>query len=321
MKFVDHDQGTPEWHAWRASGVTASEIAVVFGESPFKTRWQLWAEKSGLRQPDNLDLNPYVRRGRRFEHLLRETVAADRKLGFFPACLEHEDFGILKASLDGIDRFRRPWEFKVPSEGKFAEVKALGLESESARTYILQVQQQILCAGASEGYLVFGDPVWGRNGPRIRDYRILVIPAQPLVHEEIILKATEFHDAVLRGIEPPKDKKRDVFAPELERDAELWKRRAAQLVPLLDREAALRAELAEIEAEVVELSTPLTEILGDHKTGEFAGVRVSRSDRSGAIDWKAYARSKGDDPASDAVVSPFRKPGSTSYQFRRTQSS
>ncbi|PZQ48828.1 MAG: hypothetical protein DI556_13515 [Rhodovulum sulfidophilum] len=319
MKFVELDQGTSEWHAWRATGVTASEIAAVFGVSPFKTRWQLWAEKRGLRQPENLDLNPYVRRGRRFEHLLRETVGAARKLGFFPACVEHEDLSFLKASLDGLDRYGRPWEFKIPSEGKFEEVKQFGLESDSAQTYVLQVQQQLLCTGANEGYLVFGDPVWGRDGPRIADYRVLVIPAQPVVHDDIAAKAMAFMDSVSRGIEPAKDKKRDVYAPETPEDAQVWESRASQLVPLLDRQASLAAALAEIEAEIAEISAPLPEILGEFKVGEFAGVRVTRSDRAGAVDWKAYARSKGDDPSDDALLAPFRKASSTSCQIRASR--
>ena len=42
MRVVDLKQRTPEWHAWRNAGVTASEATVLLG-SPYKTPWRLWA--------------------------------------------------------------------------------------------------------------------------------------------------------------------------------------------------------------------------------------------------------------------------------------
>ena len=47
MKVVDLNQRSEEWLQWRSKGVTASDIPIILGLSPYKTRWQLWAEKVG----------------------------------------------------------------------------------------------------------------------------------------------------------------------------------------------------------------------------------------------------------------------------------
>ena len=38
-------QGTPEWHAFRAAHFSASDAPAMLGESPYKTRDQLLREK------------------------------------------------------------------------------------------------------------------------------------------------------------------------------------------------------------------------------------------------------------------------------------
>ena len=40
-----------EWHAWRAEGLGASEVAGVLGISPWATPWSVWARKMGLLPP------------------------------------------------------------------------------------------------------------------------------------------------------------------------------------------------------------------------------------------------------------------------------
>lgn len=40
-------QGTPEWHAARRGGVGSSDIPVIAGESPYRSAFELWAEKTG----------------------------------------------------------------------------------------------------------------------------------------------------------------------------------------------------------------------------------------------------------------------------------
>ena len=54
MTVVDLNQRSDEWLNWRSLGVTATDIPVILGLSPYKTVWQLWAEKTGRINPPDL---------------------------------------------------------------------------------------------------------------------------------------------------------------------------------------------------------------------------------------------------------------------------
>jgi len=51
-EFVKAEQRSPEWFALRADGITATEVSVIAGLNPYKTPYQLWAEKLRKFQPD-----------------------------------------------------------------------------------------------------------------------------------------------------------------------------------------------------------------------------------------------------------------------------
>jgi putative phage-type endonuclease len=68
-EFVKAEQRSPEWFALRHDGITATEAAVIAGLSPYKTPYQLYAEKLGLYTPD--PVGPAAVRG----ILLESTVA------------------------------------------------------------------------------------------------------------------------------------------------------------------------------------------------------------------------------------------------------
>ena len=50
-EFVKAEQRSPEWFALRADGITATEVSVIAGLNPYKTPYQLYAEKLGLYTP------------------------------------------------------------------------------------------------------------------------------------------------------------------------------------------------------------------------------------------------------------------------------
>lgn len=51
-EFVKAEQRSPEWFALRKEGITATEAAVIAGLSPYKTPFQLYAEKIGKWEPE-----------------------------------------------------------------------------------------------------------------------------------------------------------------------------------------------------------------------------------------------------------------------------
>lgn len=71
----------PETHeAWlkeRKYGIGASEAAAVLGMSKWKTNAELWEEKVGLRQPEDISGKPFVQYGHDAEPHLRALFALD----------------------------------------------------------------------------------------------------------------------------------------------------------------------------------------------------------------------------------------------------
>lgn len=315
MKLIHLQQSTPEWLEWRRGGITASDISCLFGTNPYKTEWQLWAEKCGLRVEDDIEGNPYVRRGKMFEYMLRERISADRDIGLIPVCAEHDTMSQIRASLDCIDLSKRPWELKVPSPRNYELVCKDGLSSEPAQRYLPQVQHQLLVTGAGEGFLVFGDIDDEADRPTVRDYKILIVPADPGYQAEIVRRATDFLKAVADGTEPAKDPKRDLFAPQAPMDAYEWQKSAARLRPLLAQKAALKEALKEVEDAINCASVPLLQVLGPNKSGQFAGIRATRVEKSGSVNWRGLVTSLGADPDDETTVAPFRKAGTSHMQI------
>ncbi len=75
------------WLADRMTGLGASESPVVLGLSPWKSPFQLWAEKTGNAEPDSLEGNEAVEFGLRLERPIAEAFAArtGRAVDLWPA--------------------------------------------------------------------------------------------------------------------------------------------------------------------------------------------------------------------------------------------
>lgn len=94
-----------EWLAARSGRIGGSDAAAIVGLNPYKTNVQLWEEKAGLRQPEDISDKPYVKYGIAAEDHLRELF----KLDFAEYQVLYEEgnmwfndkFPFAHASLDG----------------------------------------------------------------------------------------------------------------------------------------------------------------------------------------------------------------------------
>lgn len=92
------DYLSPEYFALRRTSVSASEIAVVLGLSPWRSRFDLWwAKRTGDEQADTTDM----RRGRRLEPLVLEDFAD-----------AHPEFWLDRVGLCANQA--RPWQMCTP---------------------------------------------------------------------------------------------------------------------------------------------------------------------------------------------------------------
>jgi putative phage-type endonuclease len=69
-EFVRAEQRSEVWHALRKDGITATDVSVIAGLNPYKTPYQLYAEKLGLYTPD--PVGPAAVRGILLENAVAE---------------------------------------------------------------------------------------------------------------------------------------------------------------------------------------------------------------------------------------------------------
>ncbi|MDX8401933.1 MAG: YqaJ viral recombinase family protein [Mariprofundaceae bacterium] len=182
-------QGSEQWHAWRASGIGASEIAAVLGLSPWKTAYQLWLEKTGQAEP--FRGNAATRRGQALEE--KALDALEDFLGGFVLergeCLKHPTAPLL-ASLDarlGAAVF----DAKCPGDNQYEAMKE-GIPP----YYEAQLQQQALVASAN-GIAVEKMGLWVWH-PDHGGYLLTTAPSQEW-RNRILAAAREFWDRVDAG--------------------------------------------------------------------------------------------------------------------------
>ena len=101
MRVVDLDQRTDEWKQWRKLGVTATDSPVLFGLVPEQNSIELWAEKTGLKEPTDLSDIPAVRWGVEHEDYARSLWELKHGDIASPLCVESDANPIFRASLDG----------------------------------------------------------------------------------------------------------------------------------------------------------------------------------------------------------------------------
>lgn len=143
------------WHALRDKSIGASEVAALFGLSPFLTKFELWARKSGKVVNKTAD-NPRMFWGRKLERVIAEGIAEQegwtlsepegfytndncKGMGatpdFFVSMPSREGLGCLEIKNIDYQQFRRDWQPEPPFQ------------------YLLQLQAQLACTGYKWGVL------------------------------------------------------------------------------------------------------------------------------------------------------------------------
>lgn len=155
-KQVMITQGTPEWLDWRRGRMTASDQAALQGESPYKTRRDVWFEKAGLGEPEDEDRSWIFRRGHETEAELRELFSAHANIEIMPTCFEKGD--IYGASLDGYDKHLGVFEAKLVGKEVLKTAKAKG---EIPRHHWIQIQAQLHASDSDKAF-------WGGRAPTVK---------------------------------------------------------------------------------------------------------------------------------------------------------
>ncbi len=200
-----------EWLLLRKKGIGASDASAVVGMNPYKTNVQLWEEKTGCREAEDISEKPYVKYGIDAERPLRELFALD-----YPQYIvEYDEFDMhyneqypfIFATLDGR-LIERDESQKGILEIKTTEILR-SMQYENWRdkipdNYYCQVLHQFLATGFEFAVLKAQlKTVYGNGEIRLntRHYHIerneVLEDMEWLLQEEI-----KFWNCVERGIKP-----------------------------------------------------------------------------------------------------------------------
>lgn len=300
MNVINVSQRSDAWRQWRSQGVSASEAAIVMNRSPYKTPWRLWAEKIGLVLEASLDNNPLIRAGIQQEPEALQRFEDKHDLMLLPLCGESERYPLMRASFDGLSEANEPVEIKCPHETTFLDVLLNREASEGYQLYWCQVQQQLLVSEAQRGFLFFYHQGQDVEFEIQRDETFLT---------ELVDTAMDFWSAVKSKKEPPKDPERDLYMPHGEVELQ-WQQLAAtyrqRALTILD----LKSQLNQLEDEQSRIEDTLVALMGDYVAAEHSGVRISRFQSQGAIDYKAALQALQPD-AQTSTLEVYRKPPAT----------
>lgn len=139
------------WHALRQKAVGGSEVAALFGLSPFVTEYSLWHVKAGKVPPDDLGDNQKTRWGKLIEPLIAQELGASLgwKIERSRIYYQHDAIPGLGCTLD-FDVIDNQWgpgivETKVVFD--YEDYKRDWSDERAPPSYELQVQEQMMCTG------------------------------------------------------------------------------------------------------------------------------------------------------------------------------
>ena len=318
MKIIELKQRTPEWKAWRREGISATDSSVILRRNPYQTPWRLWCEKTGKFALPDLSNNPAVQNGVDHEDDARRLFIQRHQTCVIPCCAEGDD-PIFRASFDGLTPENRPVEIKCPyfnpktqTSKTWDDVMAHGLKADAVQMYAIQVQHQIYVAGADKGWLLFYNTLTGE----LLEFEILRDDA---LINEILAEGRKFYECLVKKIEPPMDRERDLFIPAEGEDRTRWIAAARDFAQVDQEIEALTKRLKELEAVRQQTKATLVELMGNHLVADFAGVTVTRSMVKGRVDYKQLYETQCGKSLSEDEVDALRTPSKERWMVSRTE--
>lgn len=152
-----------QWLEARQKGIGGSDMPVVMGVSPFKTRHELWMEKTGA--VFDIPETPAMKRGKVLEPVAANlySEATGRKLRNLQGPIHHKELGFMLVDIDrhivATDPDAGPGvlEVKCPGLQVFTKCKREGLPD----YYVIQLQHGLEVMGWNWGsFCVFNAERW-----------------------------------------------------------------------------------------------------------------------------------------------------------------
>lgn len=283
LGLTEQNQHSDAWREFRSKHLGASEIAAVLGESDFQTRYGLWLEKTGQKEP--FAGNFATQRGKDAEPVIRELYEKATGRALTAPVLECPGYNFLSASLDGYCAEEAlVVEFKYPGKEKHLQA----LRGSVPEGYRAQLQQQMLVSGAAQADYVSYD-----GTPNLA---IVRVASDSAYRERIIKEAKIFWQHVLDKTPPCAPNELQVEDAELE--------------ALLLQHEGLKKQIDEIEESATLTRKKIETMIGGNNT-RCAGFRMTYSERKGAVDYGKIEILKNLD------LEPYRKKSSSVFTIAK----
>ena len=309
-EFVKAEQRSPEWHALRAEGITATDATVIAGLSPYKTPYQLWAEKTGKAQPTPVGAAAH-----------RGIILEDAVARFY-----EEETGTELRKSNGVVRLtEQPWAMASLDRTVVGQPGLVEIKTSASRRWSLypvppevqaQVQWQMFVTGAPwiDVVALLGGLV----------FRIERVKADTKLQGELYNRAIAFRNAIATDTPPPmQGTDSDTFAVVTPQATDEWSP--------ADEEAERVARVYEetrVEAKALDEQLSEYAMILKQKIGEKAGVAGNgwvatwkQNKTAEKTDWRAVAAVlKGIAPETyDTSVGAFTSetPGARVFRFKR----
>jgi putative phage-type endonuclease len=192
------------WHELRAKHIGGSDVAALFGLSPYSSRWQLWMEKAGKIPPEDISDNKAVQAGTFLESGIANWAAHRWSMDIQKVTDYYtvDDCPGMGASFDYLTADGSPMEIKWSARGHGWHYSGEEI-LEAPENYLLQVQHQLACTQAEYAWLV----------ALIDDEpRRMKVPRNENIIDAIKAEIAGFWQSIAEGKEPAIDFTTDVAA-------------------------------------------------------------------------------------------------------------
>lgn len=147
------DMTNEEWLEWRNKGIGGSDVATICGLNKYKSALELWMEKLGYKEYDEVGEAAYW--GTTLEHIVRKEFMkrSGLQVDTINLMLKHPEHEFMLANIDGIvtDHEGRKciFEAKTASAYKLDQWK----DDEIPESYMLQIQHYMAVTGYERTYI------------------------------------------------------------------------------------------------------------------------------------------------------------------------
>ena len=290
-----------EWLAKRQRGIGGSDAAVVCGLSKWKTRYELWMEKTSDRVVDH-EPSEAMRWGTMLEPVIRQRYCeVTGKSVLVPSeIIAHPNHSWCLASLDGVTDDDRIFEAKT---ARSADGWGEDGSDEIPEYYQTQVQHYMAVTGAEAADVAV---LIGAS-----DFRVMTVEADKELQDLMLEREAEFWDLVQRKV-----------APDPETDAEVglafpvsrgdFAEASSEIANNYNLLKLLKIRAEAIDERVKQIQTEIKKAIGDRdgiKDGKQVLATWKSAKPSKRFDTKEFAKAHPD------LYSEFLKESAGSRRF------